>query len=313
MAADKRRRRGTAGRRKVWIAALAAFLVVDVALVGLALTGPTSDAGRPSALPAPSASPSPTETTAPAPDLGPLSSPAAYLAAVDSVTAYRVSAGDCSVDEALTLERSGDSGDSWVANPVTTTLRSVTQFAATSDTYAYMVGLNDACDPDFTATYTSGTGFGSYPEELTGVWYRDTTDGTLNSPTGILEPPCSDVVDVIAVDDLNAAVMCSDRTLSRTTDGGSTWGAPLTLGGAVATSTGVGNYVVAQTGREGCAGVRVSTLGPSDQAPAILGCYETDSDSLEDGRVLVSGTRDSIWLQVQDVVVVSTDGGITWA
>ncbi|MDY0892253.1 hypothetical protein [Frigoribacterium sp. CFBP9030] len=313
MAADKRRRRGTAGRRKIWIAAVAVFVVVDVALVGLALSEQGSDGGTASVAPVATTSSSPTATPTPLPDLEPLTSPAGYLSAIDASTAYRINAGDCAAGEAPNLEKSIDSGVSWVSNPVTTTLRSVTQFAATSDTYAYMVGLNDACEANFTATYTSGTGFGSYPDELLGVWYLNTADGTLHSPAGVQTAPCSDVVDVVGLDRLSAAVICSDRTFFHTSDGGGTWGTPSPLAGAMATSTGVGGYVVAQIGRDGCAGVQVSTLSAADLTPAVLGCYESTPDSLEGADIRVSGTQDSIWLQVADTVVVSTDGGATWA
>jgi hypothetical protein len=312
MAKDRARKRGRRNARPFLIGALALFVVIDVALVGFAITdeGPNSTFAEPSAPddgPKASAEPLPAETP-----LEPLAAPGAYLSAVDAATAYRTQAGDCGSATAAVLEKTTDGGATWVSNSLTTDLSSVFRLQAQDSTYAFMVGgAASTCEVGLTATYTSGTGFQTYPDRVAASWYADpATPGVVHSPSGSFTSPCDAVTGLAPSTDLSAAVLCADRTIYRTGDGARAWDSGTTVAGATAVGQTATGYLVAVTDDATCDGVLVASLGyTGDVTPG--GCL-AGVDTSASPQVLLSAGDSSVWLQVGNDVAVSSDGGATW-
>lgn len=319
MAGDKRRRRSSVAKKRAAIVGLVAFLVLDAALVAYAVgafdgdapAAPTSSAApRPTASTSPSESPTPVPTTA----FTELTSSTVLISAVDGDTAYRVAAGDCVTGESLELERSTDAGASWVSTTVSTDLASALRLNAQDADFAVIVGLEgQTCTPGLTATYTSGAGFETYPDRLASTWYVvPGSDGTINSPQTIVTAPCDEPVSIAPRSDSTAALVCGDRNVYRTQDGGATWSDGLFVPGIVAMDSDADGYVIASTGETTCAGAQISELGDAaGSTPAVIGCSLAPlSPSRTD--IAVSAAGESLWLNAGQTAIVSVDGGRTW-
>jgi len=312
MAKDRARKRGRRNARPFLIAALALFVGVDIALVGYAITddGPNSTFEEPAASgegPKASAEPAPTETP-----LEPLAAPGAYISAVDASTAYRTQAGDCGSATAPVLEKTSDGGATWVASSLTTDLSSVFRLQAQDSSYAFVLGgAASTCEVGFTATYTSGTGFQTYPDRVAASWYADpATPGAVHSPSGSFPTPCDVVVGLAPSTDLSAAVLCADRTIYRTGDGARAWDSGTTVLGATAVSQTSNGYLVAVTEDAACDGVLIASLGYTGDATSA-GCL-AGVDTSGAPQVVLTAGGSSVWLQVGNDVAVSSDGGATW-
>ncbi|GAA0966625.1 hypothetical protein [Frigoribacterium faeni] len=315
MAQDRARKRGRRNNRPVIIGAIALFVVVDVALVGYAIlnTDSASDSSF-AETPVrednntPSAEPTPTQTAR-----EPLAAPATYLSAVDATTAYRTQAGDCGSATTAVLEKTSDGGATWTSSTLTTDLSSVFRLQAQDSTYAFMVGgATSTCEVGFTATYTSGTGFQTYPDRVAATWYADpATPGVVHSPAGSFASPCGVVTGLAPSTDLSAAVLCDDRTIYRTGDGARAWDSGTSVSGAVALTQTSNGYLVASTDdAAACVGVSVASLGYTGDATPI-GCI-AGVDTADAPQVLLSAGATSVWAQVGNDVAVSADGGVTW-
>jgi hypothetical protein len=313
MAKDRARKRGRRNTRPFIIGGIALFVAVDVALVGYAVLNADS-ASDSSYVEAPvaggtdSASPEPTPSET---AVEPLGAPAAYLSAVDATTAYRTDAGNCGTSSTAVLEKTSDGGTSWVSSTLTTDLSSVFRLQAQDSSYAFMVGGEAAtCQVGLTATYTSGTGFQTYPDRVSASWYADpATPGVVHSPVGSFAAPCGVVTGLAPSTDLSAAILCDDRTIHRTGDGARSWDAGTTVAGAAAIAQTPVGYLVAAVGDAVCTGITVNNLPYTGDATAV-GCLpDVDPDGAE---VLIAAGESSVWLQVGEDVSVSPDGGVTW-
>lgn len=320
---DVRRKRGQRARtrRRLAVVGIGAFVLVDLALVAVALTsepaGLAADRG-PVALPSSVASeqaatPTPTPTaTAPALAVAPTRA----LSAVDAETAWRSQAGTCAPDgtgDALVLESTTSGGDTWSATSVSTeaSLVGVDRLQATAADTVFVVGPAGAgCTPSFAQTFTGGAEFRDYPDRLGAAWFVSrTSTSTVHSPAGDRPAPCA-VIDLAVAGDARAAVLCGDGTVHRTVDGASTWDAGTAVEGAVAVTSGADGYLVAASDVAGCDGVAISSVVDSAVTAAPLGCAPAAIDA--PGAVAVSAAAGSLWLWAGDAVLVSTDGGSTW-
>lgn len=321
MAPDKRRRRGSRAKRPLLIAGLAAFVLFDAALVGYAVLGPGSGSSAADetpdvAVPA-SEPPAVTDTATPTPQATPaeLVAPTSFLSAIDATTAYRTSAGTCVPTSAPVLEKTVDGGRTWTSATLTTDLRSVFRLQAVDASYAFLAGQGGAtCSIGVTATYTSGAGFQTYPDRVASTWYVDPAANTVvHSPTGDQTAPCA-VAALASSGDSNAAVLCTDRTLRQTTDGGSTWGDAITVSGATSITTTSRGFAAAVLGAEGCEGVQVVSVAPGDTGVQPLGCAPVPSpESLSPADVVIASGSGSFWIDAGDTVLVSADQGQTWS
>ncbi|MBF4578663.1 hypothetical protein [Frigoribacterium sp. VKM Ac-2530] len=318
---DVRRKRGQRAttRRRLAVAGIGAFVLVDLALVAVALTaepaGLAADrapVALPSSLPSePAAEPTPTVTT-PAPAVAPTRA----LSAVDAETAWRSQAGSCApggTADDLVLESTTSGGGTWSATSVSSeaALAGVDRLQATAADTVFVVGPAGAgCTPSFAQTFTGGAEFRDYPDRLAAAWFVSrTSTSTVHSPAGDRPAPCA-VIDLAVAGDARAAVLCGDGTVHRTVDSASTWDAGTAVQGAVALTSGAGGYLVAASGAAGCDGVAISSVVDSATAVAPLGCAPATVDA--PGAVAVSAAAGSLWLWAGDAVLVSADGGRTW-
>ena len=320
MATKKRKRRGSPARRPLLIAGLAAFVIVDAALVGYAVLGPDfiPDDETP-ALAVPTAeAPGPEQGATPAPqETGPvdLAVPTSFMSAIDGTTAYRTVAGSCEPTSVPVLEKTVDGGDTWTSATVTTDLRSVFRLQAVDASYAFLAGQGGAaCSVGVTATYTSGAGFQAYPDRVASTWYVDpVVNSVVHTPTGDQAAPCPVAV-LAASNDSTAAVLCTDRTLHQSADGGITWDGGVVVSGAASLTTTSRGFAVAVLGAENCDGVQVTSLALGSASLQALGCAPASSagDFLPTDVVLASGSG-ALWVKAQDTVLVSVDQGQTWS
>jgi hypothetical protein len=309
------RRRRFSPPKALVVAALVAFVLVDVALVGYALTrdsGSTTGA-RPSAMitPSGSASPSPTPTsTAPVDSATPAAT--TYLSVVDATTAYRISAGDCPSETPAQLEKSVDAGVTWSASPVTTGMTDVTRLEATESAVAFVIGESgEECSLDFSATYTSGADFVSYPERLAVAWYLvPEADLPVHSPTGSYSAPCDTPLSLASAAGQAAALLCSDGMVYQTIDGASSWNSVTGIDGARALAASDEGFLLASINENSadCDGVEVTSVG-ADGVVTPLSCRE---GPVSTGDLAVSEANGTVWLMQGDTVAISTDGGRTW-
>lgn len=315
---DKRRKRGQRRSRPLIFGALALFLIADVALVGYALRGDDSKANTSDgveatvepASPSVSTDPADVETETP---LSLLSAPSTYLAVVDGATAYRANAGTCSPNATASLEKSVDGGQTWTSAPVFTGLSSVFRLGAVSESEVFVAGLDGVnCAATLATTYTSGADFVQGSERLVGTWYVDpAAPAVVHSPTGDVAAPCDVVSQLASIDGASAAVLCNDRNLHQTIDGGRTWSGPLSLSGAVALGENGNGYVFVSMGSTACDGLETSRIEAAASTATALGCATSVRDA--PAAVAVSGQGDDLWMDVDGQVIKSADGGATWA
>jgi len=324
---DARRKRGQRARtrRRLAIVGLSLFVVVDLALVAFALTrepdglAAEAETSAPSApvasSPTPTTTPTATATPAPAAEAAPLNR---MISAVDGTTAWRAEAGACTSDAEIvpaTLQTTDTAGTDWTSSAITTAVgfAGVDRVQASEAATVFVVGpAGPSCETAFAQTFTSGAAFGEYPDRLDASWYVARSDrAVVHAPFSENPAPCASVVDLAVVSDTQAAVLCSDRTVYRTTDAATSWDAGVTVEGAVAIAAASGTFYVASTGAAGCDGTQIATTSSSaDDVMTPVGCSTATTD--EPGSVAVSAASGSVWLWAGDDVVVSTDGGVTW-
>ena len=115
--------------------------------------------------------------------------------------------------------------------------------------------------------------------------------------------------------DTSAAVLCSDHTVFRTTDAGSTWGSSVAVPGSVALASSGNGYAIAVTEQPSCGGVQLLALPELVDGSELTasGCFPTLAapDSLA-GNIAVSEGAGTLWLWAGDALVLSSDGGTTW-
>lgn len=328
--ADRRRNRGEEHRRRWILAGLAAFLVLDVVLVAIALTrgDAATSPGVPPAASAPSV-PEPLEgTPPPAPEPAPepveetptISEPASrFISALDADSAWRTVAGECPASAAA-LELTEDGGATWEQFPITPggDVSSIVRLQAANEAYIYMVGeRTEDCSPIWVGSFTGGAEWKEFPAQLDDTWYVPATNrSVVHAPGGGERPaPCDTVVGLGITSMTEAAALCSTQTLFRTADGGVTWDLGLTMPGAVSLDNSDDGYVVALAGRPDCAGVQIRVVGVSasgaDDAPP-RGCLPVDSAQLAAGTTSVSYASGAVWVWAGETARVSADGGATW-
>jgi hypothetical protein len=299
---------------RLGLAALAAFLVADAALVGMALrstaggaegAGPARATSPPASASA-SATPSGGETTADdAPELA--ASPLTVgVVAVDGDHAWRFDVGSCRKGGS-TLALTDDGGSTWQPRvaPFDTTMR----LRVRDDGSAFAIGSDEECAARFRQAPKDVPEWGS-EGDVPDAWYRDPKTSTVvGTAEGETAKPCdaAPVVDLSVIDE-GAAVLCGDgRVLSSKT--GATWEEGPQVPRALAVATTPQRTLLART-LDGCAGVAVVDAADPDTA---LGCAEVDLTEVKPGTIALSVRGTHAWLLAGPSVLRSSGDLSEWA
>ena len=320
-------------RRRWLVIGLTTFLALDVVLIGWALaqndttpvsnlvvsTSPGPEPTSPSPEPAPSESPAPSATPSASPtpqaDAVP---PTRLLSALNGTVAWRSNVGSCP-STPPTPELTTDGGATWTPSNLNapTDATAIVRIRTLGTELATMVALTGAdCAPEFVQTYVGGDNWAVYPDLLAGAWFVNPANrASVHSPQGDRAAPCPSVVDLAGRDETSAAVLCSDHTVFRTTDAGSTWGSSVAVPGSVALASSGNGYAIVTTEQPSCAGVQLLALPEVVDGSELTasGCFPTTAtpDSLA-GNIAVSEGDGTVWLWAGDSLVRSSDGGATW-
>jgi hypothetical protein len=296
--------------------ALAAFLVVDVALVAFAVAStrePVEGGGRrlDSSATASTSGPTPTSSgTSPGQPAVEVVPTAVGIVGVNDKSAFRFTVGSCGKGGAE-LELTTNGGESWVprAAPFDTLVR----VRVRSDGSAFAIGaLQEECRPAIKQTGSVEDDFGDV-SDVSDAWYRDPRAAeSIGLPNGSTGKPCGakgTVVD-LAVIDSGAHVLCANGAVRSSTNGQS-WKDVKTVRGALAIALRPqgGSYAVVP-GADGCRGLGVVATSDPDQA---LGCVETDLKAVKPGSVALSITATRAWLSAGGAVFTADEGLADWS
>ena len=312
-------------RRRLWVyLAVAAFLLVDIALIAFALNSNRPSDAAEEARPAPTYgtqttsddAATPVSPSAPAASAIAAVPPTRFLSGVDDTTAWRAVTGECPAAQAEP-ELTTDSGTSWTTTNATgpTEITAPQSLDATSESIVEFVGLSGVdCAPDFVQTFVGGDTFKSYPDKLASSWFVDPADrATVHSPAGETTAPCDSVIALAPRDADSAALLCADQTVFTTTDAAAAWSSPITIPGAVNLAVTGAGYAVAAVGLPECAGVQLIALSDESREVTPMGCLLVEAPAeITPGSVAISEAADILWLWVGETVHRSLDGGLAW-
>jgi hypothetical protein len=297
---------------------LAAFVAIDVLLVGIAVNStrtPVVDGGQQIGTSSVGASSRPSSTTtttafadAKQPDVrvAPLS---VGIVGVDEDTAFRFTVGSCPGGGAK-IELTSNAGTSW--GPRSAKFDALVRIRVRDNGSAFSVGASadNNCSPSIRQASKYDADWGD-ATAVNNAWYRDPRDEhSVGLPTGGTGKPCGSkpVVD-LAVIDSGAAALCEDGTVlvSKT---GATWNQSATVPGALALALDDKSRSLAVVpGTDGCRGLAVVD---ADKPDAALGCVETDLAKVKAGTVALSVTGSTGWLRVGGAVFRAGSDLKTW-
>ena len=312
-------------RRRWLVIGLTTFLALDVVLIGWALaqndTTPVSDlvvSASPGPEPTPS-SPEPAPSESPAPSATPSASPTPQadavpptrlLSALGGTVAWRSNVGSCP-STPPTPELSTDGGATWTPSNLNapTDATAIVSIRTRGTELATMVALSGTdCAPEFVQTYVGGDNWAVYPDRLAGSWFVNPANrASVHSPQGDRAAPCPSVVDLASRGDTSAAVLCSDHTVFRTTDAGSTWGPSVAVPGSVALASSSNGYAIAVTADPGCGSVAIASIDSSKSAATFNGCASIPEP--EAGTIAIAEGSGALWLWAGQTLVRSTNAG----
>jgi hypothetical protein len=300
-------------RRVVAALAIGAFLLVDGVLVAAALS---LNAAQPESM-TPPLSATPLGTPGGRPSTVDLPPATRLLAAFDASTAWRAETGTCPKANAL-VEHTVDSGQTWngfdlgVQGGISSTIR---LSVAGDDRSASIVALTKQdCSATWVGTTTQGTEWTAFPDRVATAWHLQPGDSTMVvSPGGPKPAPCGEVVGLADLSEVAAAILCSDGSVLRTANGGTTWDESTSVqGSAAAIGRGPDGYLVATASVDpACVGLAVSAVpatGMTASTP-ISRCVETGNESSD---LAISGNDQAIWVWAGTATLRSLNGGTTW-
>lgn len=315
--------------RFVVFAGLAAFVVLDIVLVLIAVHGVGA---RPQQSPGPiptfssPATPIPESTPSPTPSATGTAAPASstisevpLLSAVSATEAWRVSQGTCGVagTTAATrakVERSTDGGSTWKTVDLgSNALDDVVSLSAGTSRDTVVGGRGASCALAASVSYTNGQFWKSSPSDVASSAYLSPSDGSVHLSSGKVASPCASPERVIE-GATQTVVLCGDGL--RVRQGAGSW-ASLDLSGLVAVDPTSGAFLVARTGVTGCSGIDIESLAlpvGASSTPANLGCAtpKGGAASLSASDVALASAGSSVWLWAGDSTMISSDGGATW-
>lgn len=291
------------------IIGIAAFLLIDVALVAWALTATHPDvSAKPGPIPTftnrpatPTATPTPTPPPAPTTQAAPR-----LLIAVSATEAYRATPGACTGADTV-FEKSTDAGATWQAsNTGQYKFHTMLTLSGASDTQiSAVVGAGTNCAIGAYSSFTGGQFWQEYPNNLASANYIDPADRSKIHTGGAAQSaPCPAALQ-LASSANSTAVLCADTVFTRAGDG--TW-ASAPLSGVLALAASDSGYTLAVAGVAGCPGVSIQSLAVGG-APTVVGCAAAVT---EPAGVTLAQQGQNLWLWSGDTVSVSTTAGATW-
>jgi len=299
----------TPSRRRTWaIIGIAAFLLVDVALVGWAVSASHPDVeAKPGPIPTftnrpdtPAASATPTTPATPtvaAPRL---------LVAVSATEAYRATRGACTGGDTV-FEKTTDGGATWQASKTGRyAFHTMLTLSGATDTHvSAVVGAGSSCAIGSYSSFTGGQFWQEYPDNLADANYIDPADrSTLHLAGATQDAPCPAALQ-LATGTNSTAVLCADTVFTRAGNG--VW-ASAAVPGVLALAPSDDGYTLAVAGVTGCSGVAIESLDVGG-TPAPVGC---DAAVTSPAGVTLAQQGSNLWLWSGDTVAVSTDAGATW-
>ena len=300
-------------RRQLVIAGLAAFVVLDLVLVVMALryTAPLEVADV-AAAPSVDVSAEPTSSSREVPADGsdgqapdrPVVRPRALtsvLVASGADVAWVVDSADCG--RVGTTWATSDGGGSWQRGEAP---GAGTRIRPSDGTSAFVILGGEDCSLQLWSTGDAGRSW-SGPGSAARGWARVPDDATaVHTPTDAVVTPCGDaeVIDLSADGGERATALCRNGRVLSTTDNGASWEQSARLQSALAVSgRGDGSGVVALAVTD-CEGVVVRQYGDGAQD----GGQCVGAASPVEGRTSVSVAGDSVWLLAGRDVWRSADG-----
>lgn len=300
------------------LAALGAFLVADIVLVGLAVRStaavPTGSAGkdRPAADSGVSAGGAATPTTGgtdSAPAAAPTSLTAAPLTvglvAVDDHTAWRFDTGTCA-DGGSTVAVTDDGGKTWQPRvaPFDVTVR----LRVRDNGSAFAIGADGDCKARFRQSDDQAQDWDT-SAAVPGVWYRDPKDAAVvGTEARTKAKPCDSagVVD-LAVDDDSATALCGDGTILASR-AGREWSLEATVDGALAIAL-AGDRTLALVTVPECAGLAVVDAAKPEE---VRGCAPADLGAVSAGQLALAGKGATVWVAAGSAVLRSSGDLAEW-
>jgi hypothetical protein len=318
MARPPRYKPRDSSRRRAWILlGVAAFVFVDVILIGWALG--TRNVDTPSeSRPIPTFTPSQASTTAPAAPVATVAIRSTrLLSALDGDIAWRATTGECPAATA-SPEKTSDAGQTWNATDATRDVRvtALRSLLVVSESQIEAVGLAaEDCAPQFIRSFVSGDEYSSNPDLLDAQWYIDPLDrSVVNTPDGESAAPCGDVVALAPrADAVSAAIICADTRILTTADSGRTWREAIRVAGVVNVAVTQMGYVIATVGLPECAGVQLTALSVDPIVATPTSCLPVDMQAeTMQGNVAISEAAGAVWVWAGDSLKRSIDQGLSW-
>lgn len=228
------------------------------------------------------------------------------IASANGDVAWRAVVGSCEAPG--TVELTTDGGASWSPTDVGD-LAPVARLKAITPAAVFAIGgTAPDCSPSYAGSVDGGNNWEQAPELVDGSWYVDPSDrAVLGTSVGEVDAPC-EISGLAGFDDNSAAILCTDGSLTVSTDGGASWATAAEETGAVAIGLTLQGYVLAGSA-EDCAGTQIWTAGV-EGSTAPVGCAEDAQP--EAGQTAVAGAGSAMWLWAGEETLVSPDGGVTW-
>ena len=241
-----------------------------------------------------SATPEPESSSAPGGEQG--------LAVAGDDAIFRIYGGSCRGKEGAGISVSTDSGATFDDVTLPARIRAVFTLTAKDAKTLDLVAAGRKCEPLRFASTDGGSTWEA--AEGADVWFLD-QQRNLTAPVGKVDPGCTEIQILSAVDAGSARVLCASGTVLTSNDGGKTWTNVGSLGGvkAAAYLSKRQGYALAPDG--GCptgtystvdAGRNWTSTGCLDAAPA---------------RALAAN-QDLLAAIVGDSIYISEDAGRNW-
>lgn len=228
------------------------------------------------------------------------------IASANGDVAWRAVVGSC--EDPGSVELTTDGGATWSSADVGE-LAPVSRLKAITPAAVFAIGGADPdCSPTYAGSVDGGTSWEQAPELVEGSWYVDPTDrAVLGTTVGQVDAPC-EIAGLAGFDDNSAAILCTDGSLTVSTDGGASWTTAVEETDAVSIGLTLQGYVLAGSS-EDCAGTQIWSAG-IEGTTAPVGCAE-DVQPVA-GQTAVAGAGSSMWLWAGEETLVSADAGVTW-
>jgi len=299
--------------------ALVGLVVLDVALVGMALksTRPTGSEARPLSAGTSSGSTEPSATTSGSPQSSASSSATGakaplqtMLVALDDKRAWRIVAGSCSKGGAA-LATTTDGGKTWTKG--TTTLRRIVRLRPEDARTAFVIGATSGCAAELRDTTDGGdTWTSAGTAEL--AWFRDPRNPkVVQAPGPVNLQPCGKraVLDLTVLAAESARLLCADGLVRSTANNGQSWTNEGKVDGAVALAVLMAKPAetyVARLDAPDCAGVQILRV----KQQVATSCVKATIPAVP-GQIAMSLIDGGGWLAVDDITLRSTDDLVTWS